>query len=251
MSTLSQGGRKHATLWQMGSVGGNLAENTFLSRARYRIMKSPLYLIPRSLCMWLSHQAGNVGGDVSGGRIFQVEIDDVVRCTCMTSMLIHLPCSHVIIVCRMRHMLQEGSNYMSSYYSLPAEEKTWEPRFELLLDPLQWSLYDSQDYVPDVATRKMRKGRRKKKHFNNKIDDIKKGYNNDMYIFDHFDQVKNEVHCSICHGEGHTMDRHKEWPKRNRRSRGVAGRRSATTNIIEVSHMNSMLIKFFVGNVLI
>jgi hypothetical protein len=201
--------------------------------------------------MWLSHQAGNVGGDVSGGRIFQVEIDDVVRCTCMTSMLIHLPCSHVIIVCRMRHMLQEGSNYMSSYYSLPAEEKTWEPRFEPLLDPLQWSLYDSQDYVPDVATRKMRKGRRKKKHFNNKIDDIKKGYNNDMYNFHHFDQVKNEVHCSICHGEGHTMDRHKEWPKRNRRSRGVAGRRSATTNIIEVSHMNSMLIKFFVGNVLI
>jgi hypothetical protein len=34
----------------------------------------------------------NVGGKVSGGCIFQVEIGDVVSCTCMTPMLLHLLC---------------------------------------------------------------------------------------------------------------------------------------------------------------
>jgi hypothetical protein len=61
---------------------------------------------------------------------------------------------------------------------------------EPLLDPSQWLLYDD-------------------------LDDMEKGYNNDMHDFDDFDQVKNEVHCSICHGECYTMDRHKKGPKRN------------------------------------
>jgi hypothetical protein len=43
----------------------------------------------------------NVGGEVSGGRIFQVEIGNVVSCTCMTPTLLDLPCSHVIITYRM------------------------------------------------------------------------------------------------------------------------------------------------------
>jgi hypothetical protein len=77
----------------------------------------------------------NISGEVSGGRIFRVEIGDVVSCTCMTPTLLHLPCSHVITACCMRCVLHEGSNYISPYYSLPAEEKTWEARFEPLLDP--------------------------------------------------------------------------------------------------------------------
>jgi hypothetical protein len=36
-----------------------------------------------------------------------------------------------------------------------------------------------------------------------------------MYGSDGFDQIKNKVHCSVCHGEGHIMNRHKEVPKRN------------------------------------
>jgi hypothetical protein len=43
----------------------------------------------------------NVGGEVSGGHIFQVEIGDVVSYTCMTLTLLHLHCSHVITACRM------------------------------------------------------------------------------------------------------------------------------------------------------
>jgi hypothetical protein len=69
----------------------------------------------------------------------------------MTPTLLHLPCSHVIIASRMRHVLHEESNYMSPYYSLSTELKTWEPRFEPLLDPSQWPEYDRMDYVPDVT----------------------------------------------------------------------------------------------------
>jgi hypothetical protein len=88
-----------------------------------------------------------------------VEIGDVVSCTCMMLTLLHLPCSHVITACCMRHMLHEGSNYMSPYYSLSTEEKTWEAKFETLLNPSQWPVYDGRGYVPDVAMQKMRKGR--------------------------------------------------------------------------------------------
>jgi hypothetical protein len=38
----------------------------------------------------------SVGGEVSGGRIFRVEIDTHVSCTCMTPTLLHLSCLHVI-----------------------------------------------------------------------------------------------------------------------------------------------------------
>jgi hypothetical protein len=41
----------------------------------------------------------NIGGEVSGGRMFRVEIGDVVSCTYMTPTLLHLPCSHVITTC--------------------------------------------------------------------------------------------------------------------------------------------------------
>jgi hypothetical protein len=83
----------------------------------------------------------NVGGEISGGRIFRVEIGDVVSCTCMTPTLLHLPYSHVITVCRMRHVLHERSNQMSPYYSLSADEKTWTTGFDPLLDPSQWPVY--------------------------------------------------------------------------------------------------------------
>jgi hypothetical protein len=43
----------------------------------------------------------NVDGELSGGRIFRVEIGNVVSCTCMRQILPHLPCSHVITACCM------------------------------------------------------------------------------------------------------------------------------------------------------
>jgi uncharacterized protein YjcR len=61
----------------------------------------------------------------------------------------------------------------------------------------------------------MRKGRQKKKRFHNEMDGMEKGYNNDVYDSGGSTQIKNKVHCSIYHGEGHTMNRHKEGPKMN------------------------------------
>jgi hypothetical protein len=85
----------------------------------------------------------------------------------------------------------------------------------------------------------MRKGRRKKKHLHNEMDDMENSYDNDMYGFSDYDQIKSKVYCSICNDEGHTMDRHKEDPKRNSKTRGATGRnhRSGTIDILEVSHM--------------
>jgi hypothetical protein len=55
-------------------------------------------------------------------------------------------------------VLHEGSNYISPYYLLTAEKKTWEPIFKPLLNSSQWPMYEGLDYVPDVSMRKMRKG---------------------------------------------------------------------------------------------
>jgi hypothetical protein len=75
--------------------------------------------------MRLSHQAGlMLVVRYPEDAFFQVEIDDIVSCTCMTPTLLHLLCSHVITACRKHHVLHEGSNYMSPYYSLSAKEKT-------------------------------------------------------------------------------------------------------------------------------
>jgi hypothetical protein len=88
----------------------------------------------------------------------------------------------------------------------------------------------------------MRKGRQKKKCFHNEMDDMEKGYGNDMYGSDDFDQMKNKVHCSICHGEGHTMNRHKQGLKRNRRARAAVGRshRLGPAIIVEVTHTHNI-----------
>jgi hypothetical protein len=82
---------------------------------------------------------------------------------------------------------------------------------------------------------------------------MEKCYDNNMYGSGDFDQIKNKVYCSICHGEGHTMSRHKKGPKRNRRTCGTAGRnhRSCSTDIIEATHTSNMKINSFVRNVVI
>jgi hypothetical protein len=131
---------------------------------------------------------------------------------------------------------------MSPYYSMSAELKTWERRFEPLLDALQWPEYDGMGYVPNMTLQKIRNGRRKKKRFCNEMDNMEKGYKNDMYGSGDFDQIKNKVWCFICHSQGHTMNRHKEGPKRNPRTCDTVGRnhRSGATNIIEVTHMSNI-----------
>jgi hypothetical protein len=116
-----------------------------------------------------------------------------------------------------------------------------------LLDPSQWPVYGGQDYVLDVAIQKTRKGRWKKKRFYNEMDDMEKGYGNDMYGSGDFDQMKNKVYCSVCHGEGHTMNRYKQGPKQNPRARATVGRshRSGPTVIVEVTYTSNIEKIFF------
>jgi hypothetical protein len=97
-------------------------------------------------------------------------------------------------------------------------------------------------YVPDVTMRKIKKKRRKKKRFRNEMDDMEKGYRNDMYGSGDFNQIKNKVRCFICHTEGHTMNRLKEGPNRNPRPRGtvVRNHRSGATDIIEVTYTSNI-----------
>jgi hypothetical protein len=68
-----------------------------------------------------------------------------------------------------------------------------------------------------------------------------------MYDSGDFNQMKNNAHCSVCHGEGHTMNRHKQGPKRNPRACGAMdkNRRSEATTIIEVTHMNNIKKVFY------
>jgi hypothetical protein len=70
-----------------------------------------------------------------------------------------------------------------------------------------------------------------------------------MYDSGDFDQIKNKIHYFICHGESHTMNRHKQGPKRNPRACSTAGgnHRSEATTIIEVMHMSNIKIILFVG----
>jgi hypothetical protein len=71
---------------------------------------------------------------------------------------------------------------------------------------------------------------------------MEKGYRNDMYGSGDLYQIKNKLCCSICHSEGHTMNRHKEGPKRNPSVPGATGRnrRSGATDIIEVTHASNI-----------
>jgi hypothetical protein len=94
---------------------------------------------------------------------------------------------------------------------------------------------------------KMWKGRWKKKCFRNKMDDMEKCYNNDMYGSGEFDKLKNKIQCIVCHCEGHTINRHKQGLKRNPRVRGTADRncRSGATTIIKVMPTNNIEKVFY------
>jgi hypothetical protein len=76
---------------------------------------------------------------------------------------------------------------------------------------------------------------------------MEKGYSNYMYGSGDFDQIKNKVRCYVCHAKSHTINRHKEGPKRNPRARGAVGRnrRSGPTYIIDVMHMSKIENLFY------
>ena len=48
-----------------------------------------------------------VGGEMTGGRMYKVDLTSVT-CTCCVPQLLHVPCSHMIAACRVRGVSQEA-----------------------------------------------------------------------------------------------------------------------------------------------
>jgi hypothetical protein len=87
---------KRGTLGELGRK--YLLEETNISNNEVVVLFDPAKLVYEVK----SSSRTSVGGEVSGGRIFRVEIGTPVSCTCMTLTLLHLPYSHVITACHKR-----------------------------------------------------------------------------------------------------------------------------------------------------
>ena len=127
----------------------------------------------------------------------------------------------MIAACHVRGVSHLSSAYMSPLYSKSIVLKTWESRFEPILDPSHWPEYNGREYIPDRSKLKDKVGMRKKKWLRNEMDQIS-GYGDDIYGYGDFNQDSSKVQCSICHKEGHRMEKHKQGPKnlpKNKRKR--------------------------------
>ena len=57
----------------------------------------------------------NVGGEMTGGRIYKVDLS-AVTCTCCIPQLLHVPCSHMMAACRVRGVSHLSSAYTTELY---------------------------------------------------------------------------------------------------------------------------------------
>ena len=102
----------------------------------------------------------------------------------------------MIAACRVRSVSHISPAYMSLLYSKNTILKTWESRFEPILDPAHWPEYNGAEYIPDCRLLKDKVGRRKKKWLRNEMDQIS-GYGDDIYGYGDFNQESSKVQCSI------------------------------------------------------
>ena len=68
----------------------------------------------------------------------------------------------MIAACRVRGVSHLSPAYMSPLYSKNTILKTWESRFEPILDPAHWPKYNGAEYILDCRLLKDKVGRRKK-----------------------------------------------------------------------------------------
>ena len=127
------------------------------------------------------------GGEKYGGRNYRVDLEKA-ECSCNIPQLLHVPCSHVITVCRCRGLDHESEKFMSPFYLMSNTLKVWESSFEPYLDPTQWPEYYVWDYVPNPDLLKTKNYRRKKKRLQG-VMDASNGYGEDMYGFGDFDEA--------------------------------------------------------------
>ena len=61
-----------------------------------------------------------VGGEMTGGRMYKVDLTSVT-CTCCVPQRLHVPCSHMIAACRVRGVSQEAwCDSVESHAKVPA-----------------------------------------------------------------------------------------------------------------------------------
>jgi Na+-translocating ferredoxin:NAD+ oxidoreductase RnfE subunit len=58
----------------------------------------------------------NVGGEMTSGRIYKVDLS-VGTCTCCIPQLLHVPCSHMIDACTVRGVSWLAPAYTTQLYS--------------------------------------------------------------------------------------------------------------------------------------
>jgi hypothetical protein len=66
-------------------------------------------------------------------------------CTYGVPQLIHVTCSHIIVVCNPLGQNYYVPPFMANYNTLEALVQTWSPRFVLFLVEEQWEPYDGLD----------------------------------------------------------------------------------------------------------
>jgi hypothetical protein len=122
----------------------NLAEHGRFGKARTRHLKEAEELAkqhtvesygPRRHVFSVRGKGGtSLGDERYGGRNYRVDLDKV-ECSCNIPQIMHAPCSHMIMACRVRRYDLEGLPYMSPLYFHSNTLNIWERSFESYLDP--------------------------------------------------------------------------------------------------------------------
>jgi hypothetical protein len=86
-------------------------------------------------------------GECYGGRNYRVDLEKV-ECSCNVPQIMHAPCSHMVMACRIHGYDHTTLPYMSPLYLCSNTLRIWEKSFEPYLDPSQWPSYHGPDYVP-------------------------------------------------------------------------------------------------------
>ena len=86
----------------------------------------------------------SLGGKRYGGRNYRVDLDKV-ECSSNVPLIMHAPCSHMIMAYRVSGYDFEGLPYMSPLYLHSNTLSIWERNFEPYLDPTKWPPYHGYD----------------------------------------------------------------------------------------------------------
>jgi hypothetical protein len=75
-----------------------------------------------------------------------------------------------MIACNARGLDYENAMYMPPLFFREHTIKIWESSFEPYIDTSQWLEFDGPEYVSLPSLKKMKKGRRQKKHLKGDMD---------------------------------------------------------------------------------